>query len=525
MEIIFLIKDYAIGKADEILALENNWKEIGDEAWNISNLLYELPMKWELSHVALHDDIVVGYQIGSLREGNAFLNKIVVDNEKRGLGIGRKLLRAFLEKCTEKNLERIRFRVRTDNPAVEFYDKLKFTKLDGIDYGRADGLPSYFYDSLIRDVLPNLQSKIIPPSKPFINDEDINSVALQVKSGMHATGKITGQFENRLKEYIGAKFAKATTSGTTALHLALKALEIKEGDEVIIPSYVCNSVLHAVNYCGAKAVLADIEDDYFNCGFNISSRTIKPLITENTKVIIVPHLFGIPADLDEILKLNILVIEDCCQSIGASYKGRKTGSMGIIGVYSFYATKVISTGQGGMVVTSDENIKKRIELLTRENHEEPYDIAFNYGLTDIQSALGIKQLEKLDCFIERRKELAKKYDSAFRDCKFKIFNHKDGAFPFRYLIKFDTANEKENFRKALKDKGILIYPNVYRPIHRYLGLDPNKFKNTEEAHETTMYIPCYPALTDEEVDYVIKNVLDVATYCNTKNIVLETINA
>lgn len=156
MEIIPLTREHAIEKADEILELEKNWTEIGDEAWNYNNLLYELPLKWELSHVASYLGKIVGYQIGSLREGNAFLNKIVVDNEKRGLGIGRKLLRAFLEKCTEKNLERIRFRVRTDNPAVEFYDKLKFTKLDGIDYGRADGLPSYFYDSLIRDVLQNV---------------------------------------------------------------------------------------------------------------------------------------------------------------------------------------------------------------------------------------------------------------------------------------------------------------------------------------------------------------------------------
>lgn len=156
MEIIPLTKDYAIEKADEILALEHNWKEIGDEAWDLGNLVYELPLKWELSHVALHDSIIVGYQIGSLKEGNAFLNKIVVDREKRGLGIGRKLLRAFLEKCLEKELERIRFRVRINNPAVEFYDKLKFTRLDGIDYGRADGLPSYFYDSLIKEVLQNV---------------------------------------------------------------------------------------------------------------------------------------------------------------------------------------------------------------------------------------------------------------------------------------------------------------------------------------------------------------------------------
>ncbi len=156
MEIIPLTKDYTIARADEILALEHNWKEIGDDVWTIDNLLYELPMKWELSHAALYEGRIAGYQIGSLRQGNAFLNKIVVDKETRGLGVGKKLLRSFLEKCSEKNLKRVRFRVRTDNPAISFYDKLGFRKISEIDYGRADGLPSYFYDSLIEEIIQNV---------------------------------------------------------------------------------------------------------------------------------------------------------------------------------------------------------------------------------------------------------------------------------------------------------------------------------------------------------------------------------
>ena len=156
MEIIPLTKDYAIEKTDEILELEKNWTEIGDGAWNVNNLLYELPMKWELSHIALDEDKIIGYQIGSLRRGNAFLNKIIVDGNRRGIGIGRKLLKVFLDKCLEKELERIIFRVRTDNPALEFYDKLKFTRLEEIDYGRADRLPSYFYDTLIKEVIKNV---------------------------------------------------------------------------------------------------------------------------------------------------------------------------------------------------------------------------------------------------------------------------------------------------------------------------------------------------------------------------------
>lgn len=156
MEIIPLTKDYAIEKANEILALEHNWTEIGDEAWNIGNLLYELPMKWELSHVAILDGKIVGYQVASLREGKVFLNKIIIDKNIRGKGIGKKLLRAYLEKCLENKIERTIFRVRIDNPAVEFYDKLGFKKIDEIDKSRPDGVESFFYDNVIKDVIKNV---------------------------------------------------------------------------------------------------------------------------------------------------------------------------------------------------------------------------------------------------------------------------------------------------------------------------------------------------------------------------------
>ena len=138
------------------MALENNWKEIGDDRWDLNNLMYELPMKWELSFIALYEEKVVGYQIGSLRDGNAFLNKIVVDNNIRGLGIGRNLLRAFLEKSLKKGIEKIIFRVRIDNPAVEFYDKLKFNRIPGVDKTRSDGIASYWYENIIKEVIKNV---------------------------------------------------------------------------------------------------------------------------------------------------------------------------------------------------------------------------------------------------------------------------------------------------------------------------------------------------------------------------------
>ena len=153
LQIVPLTKQLALHQAESILALEHNWTEIGDEPWNLENLIYELPGKWELSHIALNHEDIVGYQIGSIREGHAFLNKIIVDREKRVKSAGRGLLRAFLNKSLEKGLARVRFRVRVDNPAVGFYEKLGFVPKGELDYSRKDGVASYFYDTRIMDVI------------------------------------------------------------------------------------------------------------------------------------------------------------------------------------------------------------------------------------------------------------------------------------------------------------------------------------------------------------------------------------
>ena len=347
-------------------------------------------------------------------------------------------------------------------------------------------------------------TKKIPHSKPNISQEDITAISNQVASGMHATGSKTQEFEEKMLELTGVKYAKATTSGTTALHLALLALDIKENDEVIIPSYACQSLLNSINYTGAKPVLVDIDDS--EKSYNLSAKTITPLITEKTKAIIVPHMFGIPADLDEIIELGIPVIEDCAQALGAEYKGKKLGSMGDIGVFSFYATKVISTGQGGMLVTNSEKINDRITDLTTYDQSQEYKLAYNYGLSDIQSALGISQLKRLPEFIERRNEIAEKYNNAFKNTKLKLLLQKEDSFHFRYILGLPNSDERDNLQSYLLEKNIIPEKPVFKPLHQYLNLAPDNFPNTELAHNTLLSIPIYPALTDEEVDYIIKSV-------------------
>jgi len=349
--------------------------------------------------------------------------------------------------------------------------------------------------------------KKITHSKPFVSKEDVLAVKEQVDSHMHATGSKTKEFEEKMSKFIGVKYANATTSGTTALHLALMALNVGKGDEVIIPSYICQSVMNAVNYTGAIPVLADIDSDFENKGYNISAKTIKSLITKKTKVIIVAHMFGVPADIDSIRKIapKIFIIEDCAHSIGAMYKGNKVGSIGDISIFSFYAPKVITTGHGGMVLTSSRKIKDRLDDLIKYDKREKYEIAYNYGLTDIQSALGISQLKKLGYFIKRRKEIEMKFNQVLKNTNVKFALFSKGSFPFRYIIRLDNKKKRDEIQNKLKEKEIITEQPIFKPLHQYLNLDTSKFINSENAYDTTLSIPLYPALTDEEVKYVIKS--------------------
>jgi perosamine synthetase len=349
------------------------------------------------------------------------------------------------------------------------------------------------------------RGKMISHSKPFVDNIDVLATAMQVESQLHATGDIVEEFENSISKLIGSKYAKATSSGSTALHLALLSLNVNQKDEVIIPSYVCQALLNVVRHTRAKPILADIDANY-----HISEKTIIPLITKKTKAIIVPHLFGSTANIENILKLKIPVIEDCAQSIGTMYEGEPVGSKGKIGTFSFFATKTISTGFGGMIVTNSKEIKSKIDNLTKYDKRESYDIAYNYNLTDIQAALGLSQLEKLPVFIERRKQIAQKYDEAFKSLNIKLPLNTDGSYPFRYVIQLQDENQRDSLQEKLKEKGIISERPIYRPLHRYLSLPNDKFPNTEKAHATSLSIPIYPALKDEEIKHIInalKNIL------------------
>ncbi|MBU6390101.1 DegT/DnrJ/EryC1/StrS aminotransferase family protein [Patescibacteria group bacterium] len=244
--------------------------------------------------------------------------------------------------------------------------------------------------------------KKIPVSEPNIGKTEMRLVASAVKSGMvSSAGPFVAKFEQQFAGYCGRRFGAAVTNGTAALHLALAALETGAGDEVIVPDLTFVSVANAVRYSGARPVFADVEPETFN----LDPAKIDAAVTERTKAVIVPHLYGHPADMDKIMEAagrrGLAVIEDAAEAHGARYKGKPCGSFGAISCFSFYGNKLITTGEGGMCLTDDPKLNERIRLLRDHGMDANRKywhsvIGFNYRMTNLQAALGLAQLGRID---------------------------------------------------------------------------------------------------------------------------------
>lgn len=472
----------------DLFSLENNWTAIGEKAWKKENFQLDLPGKWELSISAFHEGKIRGYAICSIEKDAAKLNKIVVDNPYRRIGIATKLWTEFLKKCRERNLNKIEFKVFVENePAIRFYRK-KGCLFYGTDLGKDDRLRY-----LCRYVFKT--SGRINHSKPTIDDQDTASVVNALKNGGISNGNVVNKFNHAVSSYIGKKYGIAVSNGTSALYLTLKVLGVKKGDGVILPSYICSSVLSAVESCGANSIIADINKDDYNISFEDAKRRI----TDKTKAIIIAHMFGKPVkDLKSFLSLNIPIIEDCALSIGAEHQGKKIGSFGEASIFSFYATKMMTTGVGGMILTDDKDTIERLDNLTKYDNREKWGENFNFKMSDMQAALGLSQLNKLDSFIKRRKEIARNYTKMFKDASidFSLPNEKENVF-FRYIIEHPG---KEPFMENIQKRGVDIAKPIYKPLHSYCNLPDEQFPNTSKAYKNAVSIPIFPSLTDSEVE-------------------------
>ena len=319
---------------------------------------------------------------------------------------------------------------------------------------------------------------MIPVAEPCIGDEELKNVIEAVKSGwISSKGKFIKEFEKEFAKYCGVKYGVTTANGTVALHLALKALGIGKGDEVIVPTLTFVATANAVTYCNAKPMFVDSHSEYW-C---IDPEKIEDNITKNTKAIIVVHLYGHPCDMDWIMDIaedrGLYVIEDCAEAHGAEYKGRKVGSFGDIACFSFYGNKIITTGEGGMCITNNEELVEKMRLLRdhgMDRHKKYWHevIGFNYRMTNLQAAIGVAQLKKLDKFIQKKRLIAKWYTEELKEleCKELIKLHPEMPWAkcvywmYSILIEDKAKISRDELMKKLEENGIETRP-FFTPMH------------------------------------------------------------
>ena len=333
--------------------------------------------------------------------------------------------------------------------------------------------------------------EIIPHSRPSLDDEEILALKKVLSSGQLAQGPQVKSFEEELGRFLELPPGVATSSGTTALHLALLSLGVGPGDEVLLPSYVCSAPLHAAYHSGATPVLVDVDPTTGN----MDPDDLKKRLTSKSKAIIAVHLFGLPADMDDILALGLPVIEDCAQSLGANLEGKMLGTLGAIAIYSFYATKLITTGEGGMLLSHDPGLLAKSRDLRDYDKRDNLAVRFNYKMTDLQAGLGRSQLGKLEGFLGQREKLASVYSAQLASLPCTLPPLHKGRIYYRYVI--SLRQDVPDLIQELARAGIEAARPVYLPLHKYLNLEG--YSGTEMAWNSHLSLPIHPSLSSDEV--------------------------
>lgn len=342
-----------------------------------------------------------------------------------------------------------------------------------------------------------MQKESIPHSKPYIDAADVEAVSNVLRSNMIAEGKLVSEFEHAIGAFLGLGPGVATSSGTAALFLALKSLDIGAGDEVIMPTYVCRSVWDAINLTGANAVFCDVSDDW--C---MNAETVRSCINSKTKAIIVVHIFGISADVQNICEFGVPVIEDCCQALGAKLDdNRYAGTYGDICCLSFHATKLLTTGEGGMVLSKHQKHMERIRIL-KEGLTEDLSVRYRMPMTDIQAALGLSQLKKYHLFLHKRKQIADQYFERLDGLPVKLPNHvREKSIFFRFPVR--VKSDFDLIRKQFDLAGIQVRRGVDALLHLQSNHAKETFRMAETLFKETLSLPLYPAMNIEDIKKVI----------------------
>lgn len=362
-----------------------------------------------------------------------------------------------------------------------------------------------------------MSNEPIPLAQPDIDDDDVHAVETVLRSGRLSLGPELPAFEADIAAYIGTRHAVGTSSGTASLHLALRALEIGPGDEVITTSFSFIASANAILYVGATPVFVDIDP----VTLNLDPAAAEAAVTPRTRALLVVHVFGRPAAMDAIVDIarrhDLHVVEDACEAIGAEVAERKVGGIGDVGVFGFYPNKLMTMGEGGVITTNNEAVA-RLATRWRNQGRDPHagwlehvDLGYNYRLSDIQAALGRSQLRRIETFVARRAEVARLYDSRLRDCAaFKVpALDAPGARMawFVYVIQVRSPagrEERDRMHGYLADRGIAC-GRYFAPIHRQ-PLYRERFPElegtlpiTESIGDRTLALPFFNDLDEARV--------------------------
>lgn len=360
---------------------------------------------------------------------------------------------------------------------------------------------------------------MIPVCEPKLGEKELDYVIDCIKTNwISSKGKYIDEFERRFSQYCGAKYGIATSNGTTALHLALASLGIKSGDEVIIPTFTMIATANSVTYTGAKPVLVDSEPETWNMDPN----KIEEKITSRTKAIMVMHTYGHPCNVDPISEIaeqhDLYVIEDAAEAHGAEYKGRRAGSLSDAGCFSFYANKIITTGEGGMVVTNDEKIAEMARLLRDQAFEKKRFlhryVGFNYRITNLQAAIGVGQMDLIDESVDTRRRNAQLYNSLLKDVDGVTLPPeapwaKNVYWMYTVLIEDSFGMSRDELMGFLREKGIdtrsAFYPIHAQPVYEKLYTG-ERYPIADELSNKGINLPSGNTLTKDQIKYITETI-------------------
>ena len=380
-------------------------------------------------------------------------------------------------------------------------------------------LPIVDDDNHLVDYYQYSQQIHFPVALPNLGGKELKYLTdAFLSTWISSTGSYIDRFETSFSKYSDCTFGISTSNGTCALHLALKALDIGDGDEVIIPDLTFAATINAVLLANATPVIVDVEED----SWCIDPNHIEKAITSKTKAIIPVHLYGQVCDMDGILRLakkhNLKIIEDCAEAHGAKFKGMKVGSFGDIGCFSFYGNKVITTGEGGMCTTNNSELNHKLRIMrdhgmSKERRYWHDIVGFNYRLTNLQAAIGVAQMEELDNFIERKRQIAIAYAEGLSTLEdFTLMSESEFAFStyWLYTIVLNKSESKHNSRhliSLLQDRGIQSRPLWY-PVHlqeMYRDCEHYGMDCAHRLYALAVQLPSSSGITDQEIEHVISS--------------------